>query len=216
MSELHEYHYELRPKEYEIFYLKYEVDKVLSDKDAQNENLLFALNEAVAKQGFRNLNIPESLARLMGQLADAKGENRRQQHEINELKENLHDIDNQWNEQCKEIAELKSKNERLTNTAFELKLKHDALEKENERLLKENSCKFYNDCLRVRNYEQELRDYRRALWLARAERAIEKIAWFKLWNASISTMNPEDGARQEFDKWKKNLGKLLAKAEEYE
>lgn len=56
----------------------------------------------------------------------------------------------------------------------------------------------------------------RALWLARANRALEKIAWFKLWNASISTMNPEDGARQEFDKWKKNLGKFLSKAEEYE
>lgn len=59
------------------------------------------------------------------------------------------------------------------------------------------------------------RRLKRALWIARAKRAIEKIAWFKLWNASISTMNPEDGARQEFDKWKKNLGKLLAKAEEY-
>jgi hypothetical protein len=55
----------------------------------------------------------------------------------------------------------------------------------------------------------------RALWIARAKRAIEKIAWFKLWNASISTMNPEDGTRQEFDKWKKNLGKFLKKAEEY-
>ena len=55
----------------------------------------------------------------------------------------------------------------------------------------------------------------RALWLARANRALEKIAWFKLWNASISTMNPEDGARQEFDKWKKALGKFLAKVEEY-
>jgi hypothetical protein len=59
------------------------------------------------------------------------------------------------------------------------------------------------------------RRLKRALWLARANRAIEKIAWFKLWNASISTMNPEDGARQEYDKWKKNLGKFLAKAEEY-
>jgi hypothetical protein len=59
------------------------------------------------------------------------------------------------------------------------------------------------------------RRLRRALWIARAERALEKIAWFKLWNASISTMNPEDGSRQEFDKWKKNLGKFLKKAEEY-
>ena len=61
----------------------------------------------------------------------------------------------------------------------------------------------------------ENRRLKRALWLARANRAIEKIAWFKLWNASISTMNPEDGARQEYDKWKKNLGKFLKKAEEY-
>ena len=61
----------------------------------------------------------------------------------------------------------------------------------------------------------ENRMLKRALWIARAKRAIEKIAWFKLWNTSISTMNPEDGARQEYDKWQKNLGKFLAKAEEY-
>ncbi len=61
----------------------------------------------------------------------------------------------------------------------------------------------------------ENRRLKRALWLARANRALEKIAWFKLWNASISTMNPEDGARQEYDKWKKSLGKFLKKAEEY-
>ena len=61
----------------------------------------------------------------------------------------------------------------------------------------------------------ENRRLKRALWLSRAERALEKIAWFKLWCASISTMNPEDGARQEFDKWKKNLGKFLKKADEY-
>lgn len=59
------------------------------------------------------------------------------------------------------------------------------------------------------------RRLRRALWIARANRAIEKITWFKLWNASISAMNPEDGARKEFDKWKKNLGKFLSKAEAY-
>lgn len=61
----------------------------------------------------------------------------------------------------------------------------------------------------------EWKEAKRALWMARAKRAIEKIAWFKLWNASISTMNPEDGARQEYDKWKKALGKCLHKAEEY-
>lgn len=61
----------------------------------------------------------------------------------------------------------------------------------------------------------ENRKLKRALWLARANRALEKISWFKLWNASISTMNPEDGAKQEYDKWKKALGKFLAKAKEY-
>lgn len=59
------------------------------------------------------------------------------------------------------------------------------------------------------------RRLKRALWIARAKRAIEKIAWFRLWNASISTMNPEDGARQEFDNWKKALGKLLAMADTF-
>lgn len=61
----------------------------------------------------------------------------------------------------------------------------------------------------------ENRSMQRALWIARAKRAIEKIAWFKLWNSSILTMNPEDGARQKFDKWKKNLGKFFNKAEKY-
>lgn len=59
------------------------------------------------------------------------------------------------------------------------------------------------------------RKLKRELWIARYNRALEKIAWFKLWCASISTMNPEDGARQEYDRWKKNLGKFLKKAEEY-
>lgn len=65
------------------------------------------------------------------------------------------------------------------------------------------------------NLKKEHSQTLRALWIARANRALEKIAWFKLWNASISTMNPEDGARQEFDKWKRNLGNFLKKAEEY-
>lgn len=62
--------------------------------------------------------------------------------------------------------------------------------------------------------DAEIRRLQRALYIARAKRALEKIAWFKLWNASISTMNPEDGARQEYDKWKKSLGKFLKKAED--
>ena len=96
------------------------------------------------------------------------------------------------------IKELKADNERLTR-----ELEH----------VKNGDC--INTCDVLEKYGKELCATRRALWLARANRALEKIAWFKLWNASISTMNPEDGARQEFDKWKRNLGKFLKKAEEY-
>ena len=78
----------------------------------------------------------------------------------------------------------------------------------------EVSYKLQLDGLRY-DKDSEIRRLKRALWIARANRAIEKIAWFKLWNASISTMNPEDGARQEYDKWKKNLGKFLKKSKEY-
>ena len=35
MSELNVYHHELRPNEYDEFYLKYEADKVIADKDEQ-------------------------------------------------------------------------------------------------------------------------------------------------------------------------------------
>ncbi len=84
------------------------------------------------------------------------------------------------------------------------------LKKENERLKKKmDDYHLMSDIRRAK-----IKELKRALWIARAERAIEKIAWFKLWNASISTMNPEDGARQEFDKWKKNLGKFLKRAKE--
>jgi hypothetical protein len=73
--------------------------------------------------------------------------------------------------------------------------------------------RWFEHCMEARSEAIRLK---RALWIARAKRAIEKISWFKLCGMhSISTMNPEDGARQEFDKWKKALGKFLNKAEEY-
>lgn len=95
-----------------------------------------------------------------------------------------------------QIAELKAENERLKKCEIWMK--------------QHFFCEEVIACESAKN-----RKLRRALWLTRANRALEKIAWFKLWNASISTMNPEDGARQEFDKWKKALGKFLKKAEEY-
>lgn len=94
---------------------------------------------------------------------------------------------------------------------------YESIKRENAELKAEINRKeavgkrWFERCMEARAENVRLK---RALWLAMANRALEKIAWFKLWNASISTMNPEDGARQEFDKWKKVLGKFLAKAKE--
>ena len=118
--------------------------------------------------------------------------------------------------------ELNTYNFELIDLVFYEKQDVDAaiaeLKAENERLVK--CCKEYDSRQRIDeritfNATKQLRTTKRALWMARAKRAIEKIAWFKLWNASISTMNPEDGARQEYEKWKKALGKFLNKANEY-
>ena len=93
---------------------------------------------------------------------------------------------------------------------FYLKYEADTAIAELKAKLESVQASAYADSVDAGMRERRLK---RALWLARANRAIEKIAWFKLWNAGISTMNPEDGARQEFDKWKKALGKFLKKAE---
>ena len=95
-----------------------------------------------------------------------------------------------------------------------LKARIAELEEKNKKLTHDEEY-FCLNCDVVQDYADDLKKAQRALWIARAERAIEKIAWFKLWNSSISTMNPEDGARQEYDKWKNVLGKCLKKAEEY-
>jgi predicted nuclease with TOPRIM domain len=107
-----------------------------------------------------------------------------------------------------ENAELKAKLDRAIAERDGNQVCIDALKQKLESV----QASMYAD---VVDANMENRRLRRALWIARAKRAIEKISWFKLWNASISTMNPEDGARQEFDKWKKALGKFLKEAEEY-
>lgn len=129
----------------------------------------------------------------------------------------------------KEIVELKAKIIKSKELADGIrcdieKVKADAaetlalLEERNRQVgeLKHSLELASNECCSIseRAVKNERR-LKRALWIARASRAIEKIAWFRLWCASISTMNPEDGARQEYDRWKKALGKFLAKAEEY-
>lgn len=146
---------------------------------------------------------------------------------IAELKQKLN---NQWNEQCKDIEEMRGQHQMLKRFGhYKLSpvpgymINHDKREyvSYNVVCLIINHLEAENESLKASAYADGVdagmreRRLKRALWIARANRSIEKIALFKLWNASVSTMNPEDGARQEYDKWKKNLGKFLKKAEEY-
>lgn len=113
------------------------------------------------------------------------------------------------------MSELKVYHHELRHNEYEefyLKYEVDAAIAELKAKLESAQASMYAD---VVDAGMENRRLKRELWRARAERALEKIAWFKLWNASISTMNPEDGTRQEFDKWKKALGKFLAQEEKY-
>lgn len=120
----------------------------------------------------------------------------------------LKDCKDEWAKQCSRLtAENTELKQKLQNAEMKADLAEAANTEYREDFKKMNAA--YNDM--TDNYIKS----QRALWLARANRSLEKIAWFKLWNASISTMNPEDGDRQEFDKWKKALGKFLAKADEY-
>jgi hypothetical protein len=52
MSELNVYHHELRPNEYAEFYLKYEADKVIAEKDAEIRRLK---NSIAPKQSDKTL-----------------------------------------------------------------------------------------------------------------------------------------------------------------
>lgn len=94
------------------------------------------------------------------------------------------------------IAELKRK---LQDQCIScpVKMQEDDVVAELKQNLEDAKATAYADSV---DAGMENRRLKRALWLARANRALDKIAWFKLWNSSISTMNPEDGARQEFDK----------------
>jgi uncharacterized coiled-coil protein SlyX len=131
-------------------------------------------------------DVMEAIAELKARITDLEGLN----HVLCERVTENDGIRQHW----EEIEQTRAENERL------------------KQKLESVQASMYAD---VVDANMENRRLRRALWIARAKRAIEKIALFKLWDASISTMNPEDGTRQEFDKWKKNLGKFLKEAEEY-
>ena len=128
---------------------------------------------------------------------------------ITELKEAIRIKDELLIENGKQIGELKAKlhdaemrADLAEAAATERKIDYDNLKKD----LAYHARKVY-----FKTHRQTLR----ALWLARAERAKCKIEWFRLWNTQISTMNPEDGARQEYDRWLKVEQLCKEKAEEY-
>ena len=167
---------------------------------------------------------------------------------IAELKEKLHDVDNQWNEQCKEIAQLKAKlvvlqsfydlhgnvdnyidqlkaeNDKLKARIADLeKLNHDLCERVTEndeiRLHWEEieQTRAENESLKAKlesvqstayadNVDAGMRErrLRRALWLARAERAKEMA---KGYNAVVEWCS--------HSRWIEVERKCLKKAEEY-
>lgn len=50
MTELNVYHHELRPNEYDEFYLKYEADKVIAEKDEEIAELKKAFKVAYKEE----------------------------------------------------------------------------------------------------------------------------------------------------------------------
>lgn len=97
------------------------------------------------------------IVELKCELRDALDDAKSSCEMITELQQKLRDVDNQWNEQCKEIAEQKAENERLKveqedtmNAATEIMKLQD---KANDKM------------------EKELLATKRSLWLERARRA---------------------------------------------
>lgn len=93
---------------------------------------------------------------------------------IAELKEKLHDVDNKWNEQCKEIAELKAKN-RVLQSFYDLHGNVDNYIDQLKAKLESTQASAYAESVDAGMRERRLR---RALWLARALRARDIQRWW--------------------------------------
>lgn len=106
---------------------------------------------------------------------------------IAQLKEKLHDVDNKWNEQCKEIAELKAENEQL------------------KAKLENVQATAYADSVDAGMRERRLK---RALWIARAERADDRARIFYF--SDLESVLDIDGFSYDSKK-KKGCKKLTAR-----
>lgn len=146
---------------------------------------------------------------------------------IAQLKEKLHDVDNQWNEQCKEIAQLKAKlvvlqsfydlHGNVDNYIDRLKAENESLKAKLETVneLVKTSKDLYDhtiESLKASHYAEMVdagmreRRLRRALWVTRAAMAkSEKDRW----NAHIDCGNKRNRKDPTFIK----TGKLLEVSE---
>ena len=123
---------------------------------------------------------------------------------IAELKDKLHDVDNQWNEQCKEIAELKAKN-RVLQSFYDLHGNVDNYIDQLKSKLENVQASAYADSVDAGMRERRLR---RALWLARTLRARDIQRW---WLSVTLAPITERACRV----WNNIEIKCLKKAEEY-
>lgn len=129
---------------------------------------------------------------------------------IAELKQKLHDVDNKWNEQCKEIAELKAKN-RVLQSFYDLHGNVDNYIDQLKAKLESVQATAYADSVDAGMRERRLK---RALWIARSEWARSSALSYHL----IEDHPNKDVAatyNRKANKWEKVKDKCLKKAEEY-
>lgn len=123
---------------------------------------------------------------------------------IAELKEKLHDVDNKWNEQCKEIAELKAKN-RVLQSFYDIHGNVDNYIDQLKAKLESVQASAYADSVDAGMRERRMK---RALWIARAERADDRARIFYF--SDLESVLDIDGFSYDSKK-KKGCKKLTAR-----
>lgn len=119
---------------------------------------------------------------------------------IAELKDELHGVDNQWNEQCKEIAELKAKN-RVLQSFYDLHGNVDNYIDQLKAKLESVQASAYADSVDAGMRERRLR---RALYKACA-----------MWADRTRLICSVFGSNAPKIRWERMYEKCLAMAEKY-
>lgn len=181
------------------------VEKVMKCDELQYERLgdankTYPASTLVVRKQF----VDAAIAELKCELSDARADNEK-------LKEALKIKDDLLIENGAEIGSLKADNESLRKAVSDWHDKYCSLQETIDRL----ECKL--ECVKE-NKDKELRATRRALWLARAERALSDYAWHQ--QTAETLLRGGTSAAVDYQKWKakkwKNVERLCrAKAEEY-